>query len=157
MGIPSYCYANAGSDKGSTYFIDSRISFDGAHSLRLNTPTYGKGPLLKFFKVKMKYNVSYSFSIWAKAAPKLPQPQQKRGFFDKLFFPDKKIEKKAFIFKMQIGSQKTLFEISEKWEKYEIEIMKKGKAGKKYNGYPKLELIGQGTAWFDLMEIIPKK
>lgn len=155
VGVPSYCYANAGSDRGSTYFIDSRIAYDQTHSLRLNTPTYGKGPLLKFFKVKLNYNQTYRLSIWAKAAPKLRLPKKKRGFFARLFFPKKK--EKKFIFKLQLNSQKEFFELSENWQEYSIVLRQDGAENGTYLAYPMLELIGQGTAWFDLMQIMQKK
>ena len=42
-GVPASCYARVQEDKGATYFLDSRTSVLGEHSLRLTTPEKGEG------------------------------------------------------------------------------------------------------------------
>ncbi|MBK7172176.1 MAG: hypothetical protein IPH84_02835 [Bacteroidales bacterium] len=64
-GVPSACYASVGTDRGATYFTDTRISKEGRHSLRLTTPTEYGGVTLSFFPVTVKAGVTYFYSFHA--------------------------------------------------------------------------------------------
>lgn len=150
-GVPNHCYANVGQDRGATYFVDSRLAKSGNHSLRITTPKYGKGVLLKFFKVPLKKNVSYTISVWAKAAPQFKLMEKKRSFWYRLFHSRKK-EPEDLTFKLQLNDHKKIFTLSENWEKYQFDMMPNEYIR---NGFLKLELLGKTTAWFDELQIIP--
>jgi len=66
-GIPAACYARIGSDRGATYFTDSRVRYQGFYSLRLNTPVKKHGVNLSFYPVRLNPDQSYTLSVWAKA------------------------------------------------------------------------------------------
>jgi hypothetical protein len=68
-GVPSACYARPGGDRGATFFQDSRVSYKGNNSVRLNTPAENKSAALRLFPFTVKAGSSYAISIWAKADP----------------------------------------------------------------------------------------
>ncbi len=151
-GVPSSCYAKQKDERGATYFIDSRIAKKGTHSLRLTTPKVNQGFLLSFFPVKLKNGRTYCFSIWAKSKEELVNTQ-KKNFFSQLF----KIKKQGKpVFRINVGNLSSEeFVLSTKWKKYSMTV-KIPADNPGYDRYsPSLELLTQGTAWFDEMEIYP--
>ena len=68
-GVPSGSYARVRGDRGASFFVDSRVAYQGSHSLRLVTPEKNKGTGLSFFPVPTGGGNSYTVSVWAKARP----------------------------------------------------------------------------------------
>lgn len=142
VGIPAACYANAGSDRGSTYFIDSRRFYQGEHSLRLNNPSVKPGTMLSFYSFEPEENKSYTISIMARSGQSSNQPGRKKGG------PVK--------FRLALGTEERTFNCSENWQKFEINAVRAGGQAEGNNRLsPQLEMAGKGTAWFDLLQVYP--
>jgi len=157
-GVPSGCYARHNGDRGSTYFVDSRTAFHGNHSIRMTTPTREKGFALSFFPLRLKRGTSYTISVWAKALPKDPQfePLEKRGFFKSLFSKKKKMETEL-TFRLGLGPLGTKdFVMDNKWTKYSFSVKSQEVQQRRNRNSPTLELLSPGTAWFDLLEVVPE-
>ncbi len=157
-GVPPYCYAYAGSDKGSTYFIDSRISYEGNNSLRLTTPTFGKGTLLSFWPISLEKNQSYTISVFGKENFRIAKPIIKRNFFQRIidFIFRRKFTEEPFNFKLELGRKhKKYFDISGDWKEYSFSVITSETDGKLTKINPRIELIGHGSAWFDKLEVYP--
>ncbi len=157
IGVPSGCYARHQGDRGSTYFVDSRVAFHGNHSIRMTTPTQGKGFALSFFPVRLKSGTSYTISVWAKAMPKDPQFEllERRGFFKSLFSKKEKKET-GLTFQLGLGSLGTKDLIMDnEWRKYSFTVKSQELEQRRNRTNPTLELLSPGTAWFDLLEVIP--
>ena len=84
-GVPTSCYARVGNDRGATYFTDSRISVEGRHSIRINTPTNNNGCSLGFFPVMVNSGSGYTLSVWAKYDSSSFRKEEPKGFFKRLF------------------------------------------------------------------------
>ncbi len=153
VGVPAGCYARCRKDRGATFFIDSRILFHGEHSLRLTTPTENEGMYLRFFQNHYKVGKSYTFSIWAKARKSEFIPDKKRFFIIKLFRKIFKIKEKSkkLCFSIRICEEEFIFELTEYWKKYSFSLkaLEKSKSST-----TRIELLGKGTAWFDLMQVV---
>jgi len=157
IGVPSGCYARHRGDRGSTYFIDSRTAFHGNHSIRMTTPTEEKGFALSFFPVQLKKGAKYIISVWAKALPKNPQfePLERRGFL-KFLFAKKKKKETGLTFRLGLGSLGTKdFIMDDKWTKYSFSVKSQKVQQRRNRNTPTLEFLSPGTAWFDLLEVLP--
>ncbi|MFC2097255.1 hypothetical protein ACFLSI_02860 [Bacteroidota bacterium] len=155
VGTPAYCYAKNKGDRGATYFIDSRISFQGNHSLRLTTPKYNEGIKLSFYPLELKKGKSYKISIMAKAGIK-PDLKVivKKGFFKSLFRKNEKVDNKMYfdLALAEISSRK--FQLTNEWKEYSFTVRLSSNGNNIIRGGPVLSLISQGTAWFDLLQVI---
>jgi len=151
--VPAGCYARCKKDRGATFFIDSRISFHGEHSLRLTTPTENEGMYLRFYQNSYKVGKSYTFSIWAKAKKHEFIPDKKRFFVIKLFRKIFKIKEKSkkLCFSIKICGEENFFELTEYWKKHSFTLasLKENKSST-----TRIELLGKGNAWFDLMQVV---
>jgi hypothetical protein len=139
-GIPAACYVQPGSDRGATFFLDGRVHKQGDHSIRLVTPVEGGGAKLQFFGLELDPDKSYTCSVWAKAAPGIPESKPK-----------------PIMFNLSLGvDHHTSFELTDDWSEYSL-----GTAGKPVKAslhrwsMPALELESAGTAWFDLLQVVP--
>ncbi len=152
-GIPASCSVKPGQDKGSTFFTDPRISFEGDYSLRLNTPDEGMGAQLSFYSLGLSPEISYSCSVMAKSGSTPNVPAQK-GLFGKLFGRSKD---KPLIFELSLGqNNKQDFELSDKWELYTLRAADvSGEKSLDGKVSPGLQLLSKGTAWFDLLQVMP--
>lgn len=149
VGVPAGYYAKGRSEKGATYFVDSRTSFEGEHSLRITNPKENEGMKLKAYHVRLKKGKSYRYSIWAKALDSEFSNRNKPGFFKRIFKGWEKV--KPLIFRVRIGNTVEEFELTEEWQEYGFSLPTPAK-DVKHSIH--LELIGRGTAWFDLMQVI---
>ncbi|MCK4956281.1 MAG: chitobiase/beta-hexosaminidase C-terminal domain-containing protein, partial [Candidatus Cloacimonetes bacterium] len=150
-GVVAGFYASVRKEKGATYFCDSKVYFSGRHSLRINNPTEEEGMRLRSYSVKLQKNKSYSLSIMAKAKQDSYTIKKDIGFWKKLF-GGKTSETKPLTFKLKIADETKQFDLSEEWQEYIIDISNLAidtKSG------VSIELLGKGTAWFDLMQVIP--
>ncbi|MEA1973362.1 MAG: hypothetical protein U9N34_08735 [Candidatus Cloacimonadota bacterium] len=156
VGVPNHCYAYAGSDKGSTYFVDSKEYYEGHHSLKIVTPTYYKGPRLNFHRINLKADQTYNVSVVAKGVPFIVNDEieaPKFWEFWKWFKKDDEVTPK-FTFNLKLSKYESrYFELTNEWKEYEFTIhtKKELKYLKKINTY--LELIGKGKAWFDNLQV----
>ncbi|UCH34152.1 MAG: hypothetical protein JSV65_16665 [Armatimonadota bacterium] len=131
VGTPDGCYVTVGSDPGASLFVDSRVAYHGAHSLRLRTPTEGGGVTVVPFPVVLESGREYVVSVWAKA--------QTAGL--------------RFALGLRgIAAEPQTFELGTEWARYEFA----GVAENDARTPPTLELISPGTAWFDVLEVVPQ-
>lgn len=139
--VPASVYGRAGKDRGATYFIDSRTAYHGGHSLRLVTPARGTGAAVSFYPLPLQLGKSYIMTVWAKAS---------EASLRKL----KKGEK--MLFKLNLGNIRSEeFELTDKWTKYELSATYTKAASEARYLNSSLELLTPGTAWFDLIEVVP--
>lgn len=139
--VPASVYGRAGKDRGATYFIDSRTAYHGDHSLRLVTPARGAGAAVSFYPLPLQLGKSYIMTVWAKAS---------EASLRKL----KKGEK--MLFKLNLGNIRSEeFELTDKWTKYELSATYTKAASEARYLNSSLELLTPGTAWFDLVEVVP--
>ncbi len=155
-GIPSGTYARVRGDRGSTYFLDSRVAYEEDHSIRLVTPEDNKGIGLSFFPVSLMGGTSYTVSVWAKARPVDPywEPFEQnvlKRLLKRSILPDT-TPVFALGFK---GLHNREFELTTSWKKYNASIYIGDISTSSSRINPYLELTSAGTAWFDKLEVIP--
>ena len=134
-GIPGECtarYSTSYKDPGATYFIDNRQAVNGTHSLRLVTPVDSGGIQLSFYHVDLLPGQSYTLSVWGKAKRRIIMP--------------------AFEMAMDKVPTGDIFTLSTEWKKYAINFKVPQSPGRPST---KLVLHTAGTAWFDLLEVVP--
>ena len=131
VGTPDACYVSVGADRGASLFVDARVARHGRHSLRLTTPVEGQGLTVRPFPVRLQQAQTYRLSIWAKAtAPGLR-------------------------FELGIGGLDVApqsFELSTEWQEYAL-------TGKALEALSRagihFRLVSSGTAWLDLLQLVP--
>lgn len=139
--VPAAVYGRAGKDRGATYFIDSRTAHHGGHALRLVTPKRGEGAAASFYPLPLQLGKSYIMTVWAKAS---------EASLNRL----KKGEK--MIFRLNLGNIKSQeFELTDQWKMYELSATYTAAASEARYLNSSLELLTPGTAWFDLLEVVP--
>ena len=139
--VPAAVYGNAGKDRGATYAIDSRVAFHGGHSLRMITPKSGQGASVSFYPLPLQLGKSYIMTVWARAS---------EASINRL----KKGEKMRFRLNLgDISSQE--FELTDKWTKYELSATYTKAAREARYLNSSITLLTEGTAWFDLLEVVP--
>lgn len=139
--VPASVYGGVGKDRGATYSIDSRVAYHGDHSLRLTTPSQGAGSRVSFYPLPLQVGKSYIMTIWARAS-KESLARLKKG--------------EKMMFRMSLGgiaSQE--FELTDQWKLYELSTTYAVAAKDPRALTCSLELLGRGTAWFDLAEVVP--
>jgi hypothetical protein len=151
-GIPSACYAWREGDRGATYFTDTRTSYQGYRSLRLVTPETNQGVQLSFYPVQLQKGRSYSLSVWAKAG-KPVSIEEKKCLFKRITHKKDRQEAQSR-FKLSLGSSSQVFALEGEWRKYTV-LVPALDEGIPLRLNPGLELLSRGTAWFDLLEVIP--
>ncbi len=151
-GFPASCYARVGADKGATYFLDAIEPYSGTSSLRLVTPANNRGVTLSFFPVRLNSGSGYTLSVWARldtTSVIIPE----RTFFQKLFGLNKY---EGASFKVSCGTYADeKYRLSGEWENYKLRFRVPENGTETISINPLLELVSQGTAWFDHLEIYP--
>lgn len=139
--VPAAVYGQAGKDRGATYAIDSRAAYHGGHSLRMITPRSGEGASVSFYPLPLQLGKSYIMTVWAKAS---------EASLDRL----KKGEKMRFRLNLgNIASRE--FELTDRWTKYELSATYTKPASEARYLNSSITLLTAGTAWFDLVEVVP--
>ena len=130
-GVPASCYAWNGGDRGATYFLDSRVHFEGNHSIRLVTPKENGSVRLRFFPVTVRNGRAYYISIRAKA------DLEKGGVFE--------------IALGDFGSAR--FELTNEWKEFVtiVTIPFYNDLAPKTNVI--LQMPSAGVAWFDMLQV----
>lgn len=155
VGTPAYCYAKNKGDRGATYFIDSRVAFQGNHSIRLVTPKENEGMSLKFFPLQLKKGKTYKISIWAMAKAKTTVIPKKQGFFKRIFSKKETVENSKAVFELALAAiSSKRFELGEEWKEYSFTIRLSSNGKETIRGGPVLSLVSQATAWFDLLQVV---
>jgi hypothetical protein len=119
-------------DNGATFFIDPRQSVDGMFSLRLVTPADSAGNKIRLVPMVMSNGNSYTVSIWAKAKPAESMP--------------------TFRLAMDAMEQTHTYTLTPDWKKYNFTFRAPVSST---NVILTLDLIQQGTAWFDMLQVSP--
>jgi len=151
-GVPAACYARVGIDKGANYFLDSSNPFEGRHSLRMVTPADNEGVALSFFPVRLNSGTGYTLSVWARIDENsviIPN----RNFWQRLFGKNKY---KGSFFRFSAGDYVSKeIALTDEWTHYKVyfQVPEDGTSTIRIN--TSLELISQGIAWFDLLEMYP--
>ncbi|HJN15437.1 MAG TPA: LamG-like jellyroll fold domain-containing protein [Armatimonadota bacterium] len=128
-GTPANCYASGGADQAATAMVDPRVARHGRHSLRLTTPSEGGGMTMHPYWVTLESDKQYRMSIWARGArPGLRFEMSLRG----------------------IGEEQ--FELGTEWREFEL-VATAEEALKM--AHLDLRLLSAGTAWFDLLQVVP--
>ncbi len=155
-GVPAGCYAKSKGDRGSTYFIDSQEKRQGKYSVRLVTPKENQGMNLSFYRIPVKGQKTYTVSIWAKAA-KADNLEQliydRKGWLKKLF--TKQPEQAPEKFTLSFAGKTKTFVLSNQWKEYFLNVIIDKKAGQQVEYSPNLQLTSRGTAWFDVLQVVP--
>jgi hypothetical protein len=151
-GIPSACYARPGGDRGATYFVDSRVHYEGDHSLRLHTPENGKSVTIRFFPVKLKAGASYAISLWAKADPeqrfRVPAADERQRPL--ISYPQ--------YVEIQLGDfAHSWFVPANEWKQYITFVTIPLDVSAQFKSNLILRMPGQGVAWFDNIRIVEEK
>lgn len=142
--VPAATYGRVGKDRGATYAIDSRVAYHGGHSLRMTNPERGKGSGVSFYPLPLQIGKTYIMTVWAKADPNSLKAHAK----------GKKAEKMTFLMNLG-GIAKQEFELTAEWKKYELSTTYTTSARDVRALTCTLELLGEGTAWFDMVEVVP--
>lgn len=139
--VPASVYGGVGKDRGATYAIDSRTAYHGGHSLRMVTPAQGKGSKVTFYPLPLQLGKSYIMTLWAKAS-EASLKHLKKG--------------EKMLFRVNLGNiHSETFELTDHWTKYEISATYTTAAREARYLNSSLELLTPGTAWFDLIEVVP--
>lgn len=142
-------YTRIRGDRGATAILDTRVSFQGNHSLRITSPTAGKELFLRSFPYSFEQGKSYRISVMAKAKNATYRITENR--FLGWLFGQKTHTKTAEVI-LSCNKEKERFPLTESWQKYSFEFTYSGKNSRKPVF---LELAGKGSAWFDLLTITP--
>jgi hypothetical protein len=155
-GVASGSYARYHGDRGGTYFLDSRISFEGEHSIRMITPEAGKGPGLSFFPFQTRPGYSTTISVWARAKESGPSWEAyEPDFLERLIRYSFGI-KSSPVFRMGVpGIDMMEFDLSTEWKNYKMSVFVESIPGRSARLNPYIELLTKGTAWFDQLEVFP--
>ena len=129
-GSPDGCYVMEGKDPGASLLVDPRLAVHGRHSLRVCTPTARGGLRIVPFPIAVKAGTHYRLSIWARGL------QTGRKFRFGL---------------AALGCGEKEFLASREWAEYSLVGVAKADNARANIG---LELLSQGTCWFDLMQMV---
>jgi len=126
-GTPSGCYADIG--PGATAFVDARLARHGRHCLRMVLPDEDATVHLRPFPFPVEAGRTYRVSIWGRAL----QP----GVTLRLALG-------------QFGEES--FELSGEWREHALEVTPDADASRAGLA---LSLETPGTAWLDLLQVVP--
>jgi hypothetical protein len=166
VGTPAGCYVKVAIGRGATCFVDSRVALHGRHALRMHVPAPDDTIAIDPFRLRLKAGKTYRFSVWGKArmAPALGPPR-KRGFLRRLFSgpsPAPAPGPEPVRFAVTFPGVEAVpgeggravrreFTLTDEWQQYVVS----GTAKRDQKSRTKLALLTPGTAWFDLLEVVP--
>jgi hypothetical protein len=130
VGTPTACYLMVGADRGSSVAVDPRLARHGRHSLRMTTATRGQGMTVSAFPIRLEGGERYTLSVWAKGLTP--------GLSFRLELPG-------------VGTQD--FELTADWRLYQFSG---APDADRFPVNARLNLTGAGTAWFDLLQVVPQ-
>lgn len=116
-------------DPAATVFVDSRTQHEGLFSLRLTTPQDSTGKRVRFLPIILQKGNTYQVSVWAK---------QKAG------------RPATFQLSIPACKQEHQFKLTPEWAQYDFLFQSDTTST---NAILNLDLIGQGTAWLDEVNV----
>lgn len=128
VGTPDAFYVSSG--KTATYFLDSRTSIHGRHSLRLTAPSGESVGVGTAFPFQQKKDVTYRLSVWAKADRQDTRLKMSMAGLD-------------------VASQE--FTLTQEWKEYSFQ----GISLEEHRSRIALIISGPGVAWIDLFQVVP--
>lgn len=130
--------------KGATQLPDTRIAFDGETSLRLNNPFPHAGASRGLFPIDNESDRTYIVSVWARTDAQSLKKNHDKG--------------EKMTFRLSLGSLgEETFELTDEWKRYELVCPPKEYKRTHHGGASgAITLLGEGTAWFDLVQITPE-
>jgi hypothetical protein len=152
-GLPSACYVRPGGDRGATYFLDSRVSYEGDHSLRIITPVENKSLAIRFFPFYVKAGSSYTISIWAKS-----DPEQKNI---SVTYPENSrllVKSEPQYVEILLGEfGRARFIPGKEWKQYITFVTIPSDTLERFKANLILKMPGKGVAWFDKVRVTEDK
>lgn len=124
--------SNRKADIGASFFADPREHVEGMFSMRLITPVDSGGNKIRLIPMVMTKGNSYTVSIMAKAKAQEHMP--------------------TFRIAIDAMEQDHTYTLTPEWEEYNFTFQAPASST---NAILSLELINQGTAWFDLLTASP--
>ncbi len=149
-GVPASCYAWNEGDRGATYFLDSREHFEANHSLRMVTPEENKGSRLRFFPVKINIGRTYIISIRAKTDIEPGNPAESNIRKDN----STDHNPNSTYFEIGLGEfGNTRFYPGSEWQEFVTSVTIPEEIILPSRTNVILRLPGEGTAWFDMLQV----
>ena len=130
---------------GATLMPDTRVAFDGETSLRLHNPFPDAGAARNLFPIDNESDRTYILSVWAKT--------------DTHSLILNRVKGTKLTFSLTLGSLgEKEFELSDTaWTKFELVCPPQEYKRTHHGGVAgSIILKGEGTAWFDLVQITPE-
>ncbi len=131
VGTPDGAYTGVGADKAASWFVDPRTAAHGRQSLRLRNPVEGQGISVAPYPVGLTPGKRYRLSIWAKG------------------------ERPGMKFRLgldAVSDPQAVHEMTTEWKEYAVDFTASANATRMSPG---LNLVSQGSAWFDALQVVP--
>ena len=164
VGVPDAVYAQVGTGRGSTYFIDSRTAHSGEHSLRLNTYANGTGVILQHFPMIVPSGKTYTVSFWAKCGDEKEFPLRKNVVNSRGKVKTQKIKAERPTLNVNLRHLgKALIDTdieitSAEWTLYTIDVPVEKQPGQGRDGITlNICLKNRGSIWIDDISFREKK
>lgn len=149
-GIPSACYVRPGGDRGATFFLDTRVFYEGSHSLKIVTPADDKSLAIRFFPFYVKAGSTYLISMWAKSDPE----QRLTDVTENGILRQSNKQGKKQFAEVQLGDfGSARFYPDDKWRRFVTFMNIPADTLPKFKTNLILKMPGQGVAWFDMIEV----
>lgn len=131
--------------KGATLMPDTRVAFDGETSLRLHNPFPDAGAARGLFPIDNESDRTYILSVWARTDQRTLDLHRAKGT--------------KLTFKLALGSLgEKEFELTDTaWTRFQLVCPPREYKRTHHGGAAgSITLRGEGTAWFDLVQITPE-
>lgn len=132
VGTPDGSYVSQGADMAASWFVDPRLGVHGRQSLRLRAPADGKSVTVMPFPVTLEPGTRYRVSVWA------------RG------------ERDGQRFSLSLDTlegEAAEHAMTTDWREYTAEFTASADTDGRLR--PNLRLLSAGSAWFDLLQVVP--
>jgi len=132
-GTPDGCYVGGAGGRGASAMVDPWVARHGLHSLRMITPADVSTFRYTSFWMPIQEGTRYRVSLWAKA--------DRPGTVFRVSFSD-------------LGLAARELELGTEWREYVLEAV--AAKSRERAGGVELHYPGPGTAWFDLLQVVPQ-
>ena len=132
VGTPDGSYLGIGGDAAASWHVDPRLSVHGRQSLRLTTPTEGQGIHVNPFPIPLTPGKRYRLSVWGKG------------------------DREGLRFSLTLDAaqgDQAAHELTTEWQEYAVGFTASESAGARSG--TSLRLVSAGTAWFDVLQVVP--
>jgi len=131
-GTPDGSYLSSPGDAGASWFTDPRTAAHGRQSLRLRAPVEGESVAVRPFPIPLEAGKRYRLSLWA------------RGERD---------GQRMALSLDTVQDEQATHTLTTDWREYAVEFTASQDAGTR--SQIGLRLLSAGTAWFDLLQVVP--